>query len=307
MCSNFSNNLTGFQKSELIDGKLLQEKVDEAITVIKNIQRESFNVNGKLIILPPNKDVLIVGDLHGDLETFKKILKLTNFYNKVKQQEDLILICLGDYIDRGPNQVELMQLLLSLLICYPNNIILLRGNHEGPRDIGVIPHDFPDELKHKIGDNWEKVYCSFLVLFNELYTACLIEEKALLVHGGIPVDVTSLDEIAFAHDTHPQESTLREILWNDPSRNSGSQPSFRGMGKLFGEDIANEFLKNIGVSMLIRGHKNFNNGYYFHGKIILTVFSCILPIYKNKNAAYLFMPKDEDYTKETLSKNISQV
>jgi serine/threonine-protein phosphatase 2B catalytic subunit len=37
---------------------------------------------------------------------------------------------LGDFVDRGIYGTEVMLLLMSLKINYPQNVILLRGNHE---------------------------------------------------------------------------------------------------------------------------------------------------------------------------------
>lgn len=41
-----------------------------------------------------------------------------------------IQLVLGNYTSRGPNPIEVMLLLFLLKIRFPQNIVLLRGNHE---------------------------------------------------------------------------------------------------------------------------------------------------------------------------------
>ncbi len=73
--------------------------------------------------------VTIIGDIHGQFYDMLKILSYTDF---LKSQVDSAhkVIFLGDYVDRGINSVEVTILLIALKINFPNNVILLRGNHE---------------------------------------------------------------------------------------------------------------------------------------------------------------------------------
>ena len=121
----------------------------------------------------------------------------------------------------------------------------------------------------------------------------------MLIHGGIPSEVTSIDDLKFAHEKHPIESHLEEILWSDPAENiKGTFPSPRGAGRFFGEDVTKRFLELLNVRMLIRGHEPAPNGYKInHGGKILTLFSRKGSPYFNSSAAYLQLdlslrPKD---------------
>ena len=274
--------------------------------ILDTTKKRGYRLRNKLVILPTDREALILGDLHGDFKTLCKILGKTNFLDKIEEGDGL-LVCLGDYIDRGPQQIEVLHFLLISLVLHPDNIVLLRGNHEGPRDLRVRPHDFPAILQARYGEEWSSVYNSFREFFEKLYTAAVAEGKALLLHGGIPTEATSLDEIADAHLTHPEKPHLAEILWNDPSTLGGVSYSFRGTGKQFGADVASSFLDKIGVQMLIRGHECFHEGYHFHGDKVMTLFSCKLPVYQNKFAAYLQLPIRELHDRETIQKHIFKV
>jgi hypothetical protein len=280
------------------NARVLIEAVTNGIITLR-LQENSFKIEGKLLHLPDEGELIIVGDIHGDLDGFTTILKETNFVNRVKKGETLYLLCLGDYIDRGPKQIEILYALLHLLNNYPEYVILLRGNHEGPKDVRPSPHDFPQHLRYHYGEVGVQVYQYFQRFFDSLYNASFLQERALFLHGGIPTKAQGLQEIAYAHKNHPEESHLVEILWNDPSNISGILPNPRGTGKLFGPDITRNFLSKIRVNLLIRGHQAIGNGYNLKDRI-LTLFSCKLPHYTNKDAAYLKLDLAKPVNKDTV-------
>ena len=283
------------------------DTVECAIGTIEASQNSLFKVDGKLVTVSPEGEALILGDLHGDHRSLRNIMRKTKLHKRMKKDDSFTLICLGDYVDRGPNQIQVLHTLLCYLNEYPERVILLRGNHEGPADLRVSPHDFPQELMRRFGDDWKTLYASYRRLFDSMHVAGLIEGRALLLHGGIPTEADCLSDIANAHLTHPLTSHLEEILWNDPSTLPGVNYSFRGSGKMFGVDVASSFLDKVGVKALIRGHECYDGGYYFHDGKILTLFSCKLPNYRNKKLAYLQMPLELTFDQNTLERHIHQL
>ena len=71
--------------------------------------------------------VIVVGDVHGDLNQF--IYPLIYFMNDIDNSK---IIYLGDYIDRGESNVYIYEILNALnnIPEFKNKIVFLRGNHE---------------------------------------------------------------------------------------------------------------------------------------------------------------------------------
>lgn len=60
-------------------------------------------------------------------------------------------VFLGDYVDRGYHSVETICLLLGYKCKYPENVVLLRGNHE-TKSLTKI-YGFYDEVSKKYGNH----------------------------------------------------------------------------------------------------------------------------------------------------------
>jgi protein phosphatase len=249
----------------------------------------NLKVTGRLTKLEPAGEALIIGDLHGDINSLRTIMEKSNFITKMNTSTDAVIVFLGDYGDRGANQTELYYTVLSLKVAFPEQVVLLRGNHEGPLDLMASPHDLPFQLRHKFKDKGVLAYAKLRRLFDCLYNAAYVEDRYLMVHGGVPSATCNLQEIAYADKLHPEKPFLEELLWNDPDENAPSvMPSRRGAGNLFGKTITTDVLKKLGAKILIRGHESVPNGYKInHDGKVLTLFSRKGAPYFNAQGAYL--------------------
>lgn len=249
----------------------------------------TMDIKGKLATIEPHGEAAIIGDIHGDLESLVHILNDSGFLEKANQKEDVMLIFLGDYGDRGQYSAEVYYVILKLKQQFPQKVVLMRGNHEGPEDLSVYPHDLPVQFQQRFGKQGKTVYSCIRKLFDQLYNAVLVENRFILIHGGFPTHARSIDDLAYAHKMYPKEAFLEEMLWNDPEENiSGTVPSPRGAGKLFGKSVTSAFLEMFKVNVLIRGHEPCSDGFKLnHEGRVLTLFSRKGEPYFNEHGAYL--------------------
>ncbi|MCW3998650.1 MAG: serine/threonine protein phosphatase [Candidatus Bathyarchaeota archaeon] len=279
------------QESQHANDKEFLLLVKHAISLLDQ-ERKNRKVSADMGIrrISPRGEVVVIGDLHGDLQCLETIIQKSGFIEKAKERKRIYLIFLGDYGDRGFLSPEVYYVVLKLKEMFPSRVVLLRGNHEGPGDLMPSPHDLPMQLVDRFGSKaTAKIYLQLRNLFGKLYNAAIVEGQLAFIHAGLPSKAASIEDIEFAGKKHPAESHLEEMLWSDPMEESnGVEDSPRGAGRLFGEDVSDRILKLLDVKILIRGHQFYDEGYHIshHGKV-LTLFSTNKPPYQNKHAAYL--------------------
>ncbi len=279
-------------------------------TVIELINRCIKVVEEQPMVLRVEAPVKIFGDIHGQ---YQDLMRFFDLYSAPIEGpggdiEGLDYIFLGDYVDRGTHSLETMCLLMALKIKYPNQIHLLRGNHED-RWINSI-FGFHAECEHRMNDNSENpiVFNHFNDLFDRLPLAAIVNDTVLCVHGGIGSSISSISDIEkikrpleIIHEvTNIDQQLVIDILWSDPTdsdMDNGIQPNSTrdptGIGNIvkFGPDRVNEFLKNNSLSLILRAHECVMDGFErFASGQLITVFSATDYCGKHKNAgAILFL------------------
>ena len=207
--------------------------------------------------------------------------------NKKKQN---IVVFDGDFVDRGEQSLEVLLTLLILKLAFPKQVYLVRGNHEDVMVASV--YGFQDEIRLKYPneapntksssnqeatpDVTHQIWSAMGRLFGA-FPLALQTPTALVVHGGLPYDHFELDTLRklpkefrqrMKTSVKPQtevEKLVTGLLWSDPATSSASSSTVtaanpRGLGIVFGKEVARGFLERHNLMYLVRGHQVVADG-----------------------------------------------
>jgi protein phosphatase len=210
----------------------------------------------------------VIGDIHGNIFDLVRILRLT-----LRPPQSRLLF-LGDYVDRGEYSIEVVTLLFSLMILYPNHVVLLRGNHEF-LTVNTTYGFYSDVLAQYQSP---KLYEAMNTAFLYMPLVAILNSEVFCVHGGIAPTLTSIDRIRtikrplFSHEG----PIVVDLLWSDPNSECKRYSlSSRGFGVEFGHNALNEFLERMRLKLVVRAHQCAQAGISkFGDDKLYTVFSC---------------------------------
>ncbi len=210
---------------------------------------------------------LVVGDTHGDADTTVRAIRYA-------EREGLGLVFLGDYVDRGPKQIENIGTLLEAKVSWGSRLIMLRGNHESSEM--NYWYGFQAEVARRLGPHF---YEHFAQLFSQIPYGAILYDRILMVHGGLARGLERVEEIEGLPkgEVDPMHPIAFQIVWNDPSEDiEWFAPSWRGGGaQLFGWRAFREFMARNGLELMLRAHEPQDMGYgYLFENRLLTIFSC---------------------------------
>ncbi|CAK4708829.1 unnamed protein product [Aphanomyces euteiches] len=215
----------------------------------------------------PQAHITVCGDTHGQFYDVCNIFELGGLPSETNPY-----LINGDFVDRGSFSLEVVLTLFIMKLAFPYHVHLLRGNHES-KNMNKI-YGFEGEVKHKYD---ETVMALFSEVFNWLPLAACIEQKVLVVHGGLfhQDNVTLNDIEKIDRNREPPEAGLMsDLMWSDPQPFPGRGPSKRGIGLSFGPDITKQFLAHNNLDLLVRSHEVKDEGYLVeHDEKCITVFS----------------------------------
>lgn len=262
-----------------LDIKQVKRLVKDCTALFQN-EKVQLRLDGKFTI---------VGDLHGNIDD------LINIFQVYGDPQDEKYVFLGDYVDKGQNSLETILLLYALKIKFPNNIYLLRGNHESS-SIG----SFHDECMNFLN---KRCYTLFCKSFSYMPLTAILNNKIFCVHGGFShsiLDILEIDKIE-RPISDISFSVASDLLWSDPStsvKKFTSSP--RGNGVLFGSDAVDQFLGDNDLSLIIRAHQYCQDGFKWSLDDCLTIFSASDYMgTKNKSGVAIVEKKEETILNST--------
>ncbi|XP_061220569.1 serine/threonine-protein phosphatase with EF-hands 1 isoform X2 [Neopsephotus bourkii] len=171
--------LHAFKSEQLLHARYVLQLLYETRRVLKempNITRISTSYS---------KEITVCGDLHGNLDDLLLI-----FYKNGLPSEQNPYVFNGDFVDRGKNSMEILIILFAFLLIYPNNLHLNRGNHEDY--IMNLRYGFTKEVSRKYKEYGDQILRLLQDVFSWLPLATIINNKVLILHGGIS-NTTDLD------------------------------------------------------------------------------------------------------------------
>ncbi|KCV69217.1 protein phosphatase 3, catalytic subunit [Fonticula alba] len=271
------------------EGRLTTAQVHRIVDAATQILTAEPNV---LHIPAP---ITICGDIHGQYYDLVKLLDVGGHPSETRY------LFLGDYVDRGYFSVECVLYLFALKIAYPQNVFLLRGNHECRHLTDYFTFKLECITKYD-----EMLYDLLMLAFDALPLAAVVNKQFFCVHGGLspsiqtPADVDKIDRFR----EPPSSGPMCDLLWSDPSEDydeSVSTDSYdhfqhnstRGCSYFYTFAATCAFLERNKLLSVIRAHEAQDSGYRMYRKnpttgfpSLITLFSApnYLDVYNNKAA-----------------------
>ncbi|RCN37585.1 hypothetical protein ANCCAN_16516 [Ancylostoma caninum] len=179
-------------------------------------------------------------------------------------------------------------------VCFPDNIFVIRGNHE-EESLNQL-YSFASEVQLKFDSKMPNpnagpgpMYGHFKNVFMNLPLACLIGGDILAMHGVLQYLYLFQDiqQIERPIDEFIKGTLACDLVWSDPDTLNNVEkyePNLEreatvGIGQLFSKSAVKETCRRLGVKMIIRGHQAPLHGYAsWAGGRLITLFSA--PAYK---------------------------
>lgn len=253
---------------------------------------------GRLIDLPVADDILVTGDMHGNIGNFETIYRKAQLTEHPRRHLILQEVIHGKfrYPLGGDKSHQILDLFCALKNQFPERVHLLMGNHELSQwtNRSIIKADedlnelFVRGIMEAYGEKGTLIYESYKALFALLPMAIRTSNRIFLSHS-IPSakhgNSFSLEQLR-KDDLLPEDVAPRGIVYSI----------------LWGRDVSmanvHEFLNKVDCDWLITGHIPAEQGFVSPNDRQFILDTCASP------AAYALLRADRPLTREEILNSI---
>jgi hypothetical protein len=208
------------------------------------------------------QDVMVVGDLHGNIPAFRHILLAADLAKKPCRHLVLQELVHGSRLypdDQGDKSHQLVDLVSALKCQFPGRVHLILGNHElsevTNRPIAkagqALNALFRQGIDTAYGSSGEAIYAAYLELFKALPLAVRLPNRVFLCHTiPDPIDLDLFDPTILDADTWPAEAMARH----------GSVYAMT-WGRCTDAENIDRFARVVDADYFITGHQPCDDGF----------------------------------------------
>jgi len=257
---------------------------------------------GRFVELQEVDSVVVAGDLHGQVDNFRRLLQLAQLGNHPRRHLVLqeVIHGPGRYPQGGgDNSHRLLDLLAALKCQYPSRVHMLLGNHELSQWTGraIIKADedlnqlFRLGVSTAYGAHAEAVYAAYEQLFSAMPVVLRTPNRVLLSHslpGAKRLENWTLEQICqedFAEDDVKLGGCIHAVVW----------------GRDVAEATVERYLRLTNADLLISGHIPCDAGYQVPNSRQL-ILDC-----KDEHACVCIFPTDRPLIQSYLLAGIQRL
>ena len=255
---------------------------------------------GNVIELPKTGDLLLTGDIHGNVSNFKKLLEIADLENHPHRHaifQELIHALSPDR-DNLDLSFILLEWLAGVKIKYPDRAHILLGNHDHAELTGievqkygrVLNPLFKRGLVAAYGNDFGDVHGAF-VQFIRTFSLAARTPGGLFVSHSTP----GLSELNF-FDTSVFARPLE-----DGDLEEGNSVFNLVWGRDLSARTTNTFASLVGAEQIIVGHTPCEEGYIVPNTNLIVLDS------KDDQGAYLLLPLGRRYSQADIVRHIHPV
>ncbi len=238
------------------------KKILTTIRRATELMRATPGRSGGIITPEGAEEIMVVGDLHGNIPAFKQVLKLAaldRYPGRHLVLQELIHGKREYGEDKGDSSHQLVDVVAALKCQYPDRVHLILGNHELSELTGrIIAKDgktlnmmFRMGISTAYGPSAGEIYEAYKGLFAALPLAIRTANRVFVCHT-LPdeSDLDALDLELLKADTWPEESMKRHGTIYAMTWGRDTEP-----------EVADRFAAMVDADWFICGHQPCDEGF----------------------------------------------